>query len=511
MRKLQISDQPDASSAALKNNVNTNNNNHNNSQQSSKNVKLSKNNNSVQKRNNHQSPSTHTLNNNRRSRFNPHSDSFVYQQYGNDSEFDDCGNGINSAVIRDEYSLHRLSSASILFDADDERDHDNTMCAPTAHQQQQYAVCDKRRVRSKRSSPSLQRPTTDFLSETQLPHESNTRPYVKSGRRQHAAAVVNETIVFTDNQIYVSLDDDHNANDSVGDIDNDNDDDATAIVMHNNINNLFSTANIASVNKLTDKCPFHISSQLQDQQRRIAYADNRHNLNGGIQPSTATTNDVTAQPLEIFQKVKYDPTKRYLQQASPSNSNCSSVGDCYIPAAHSYEAFLNDQCTQARTSSMYVDDQLLGSTFVQYWPFGREPVTVAAASAKLRQQQRESQLHRQHEQQRQHEHKQHHQQQCQQQQQRAWNRAYEQDDGYVHHNSVLDNHRNRIRMDVGNASPSLSSGSGPSSIDTAETWLEDEAFDNSLNEELEHRCEQTFRKLRSTGQPITRRVAVFAQ
>lgn len=387
---------------------------------------------------------------------------------------------------------------------------------------QQSHPASKRQVRSKR------RPTdssvVEQLSETQLPREFKPR---------YAAALrhAEDTIIFTDNQIYVALEDEDDDDDDVNNDANGNgyNDSNAAITtgssidtnnaemdLHNNLNNLASAPGLTG--KLIDKCPFHISSQLQEQQRRTAYANNRHNLCNNIYTNGNMDGPNTLPPVvapeQLFEKVKFDPTKRYMQPASPSSVKSAHIEGCPIPAATSYEDFIYDKCTQARTSSMYVDDQLLDSTFVQYWPFGREPVTVAAATAKFRQQQQQHQQQQLLQHQQQHQQHQHNQQMLRQQQQqqqqqklqqqknteqRRWNAAYEMDDGYVHQNSVLDNHRNRIRIDVsvgcGGASPSLSSGSGSSagasdrsSIGTTETWLDDEAFDNSLNEELVIRC-----------------------
>lgn len=397
------------------------------------------------------------------------------------------------------------ASASYYFDADDE--YDQTINTTAFNGQEDYqTVCAggaaKRHIRTKRMPSSVAAPS---LSDTQLPHELHTSPMVKPRRLPMAtSAGASDTIIFTDNQIYVALEPlvpmmaigDNNGNADTNDyVDENNDlfdEQANLNSYHNNNNH-----NLSAVSKLTDKCPFHISSQLQEQQRRTAYATNQHNLSALAQHKQhqqQQQHSASATPTAaVFEKVKFDPTKRYLQHTSPTNSSAGSGStkaptDCYIPAASSYEAFLYDKCTQARTSSMYVDDQLLDSTFVQYWPFGREPVTVAAASAKLRQQQQQQLLQQQKQQQ-----LQWHQQE-QQQQQRRWNAAYERDDGYVQQNAVLDNHRNRIRIDVEGGSPSLSSGSGRSSISvgTAETWLDDEQFDNSLNEELQYRCDAIF-------------------
>lgn len=481
MRKL--SNNQHHYNSSVHNNNGQPNNQHmaNNNHQSSKNEKLAKNNNSVQKRtNNHRHqdavavvPMNNHHQHHRRSRFNPHSDSFVYQQYT-----DHITDTVTAGVDMLDYTTHQHSTASLCFDADDEYDHtsfNGLHIAGDAQIQSTDEITAKRRVRSKRSPIAA-----DLLSETQLPHEMASAA-AKSRYAQHRRHA-DDTIIFTDNQIYVALEplvpDGHH--DERFDYE-----DAHA----NHLNNLSSAGGrIAGTNKLTDKCPFHISSQLQDQQRRTAYANNQHNLTSNV----TTTTTLAQSGHHLFEKVKFDPTKRYLQPASPSNSHADNVSpkipaECIIPTAGSYEAFLNDKCTQARTSSMYVDDQLLDSTFVQYWPFGREPVTVTAATAKLRQQQQWQQQCQQQQQllQQQQQHQQH-----QQRNQRRWNEAYEPEEPAT----VLDNRFNRIRIEIGGGSPSLSSASGRSSIGTAETWLDDEAFDNSMNEELERRCVAVFRR-----------------
>lgn len=272
-----------------------------------------------------------------------------------------------------------------------------------------------------------------------------------------ASRFAQEDIVFTDNQIYIGLKEMMNAQNS--------------------------TATNRG-NKNVDKTPFNMVSNMDTQ-------------NQGIQKNYAKSfHDSGLSEQILFEKVKYDANKRYLQ-TSPVSTNSASSRIAEYADPINYRAFLYDQTTQARTSSMYVNDER-DTTFTQHWsnnhPESTNRPTQPRQGARLLRNEVPGSHNLNGDD--------------------SWQHAYDNDNGFVEQNSILDNHRNRIRSTSPTVSPQVprptlealmnnnygsngayyyerasASVSRRSSISTTETWVDDESFDNSFNEELEKRCD----------------------
>lgn len=407
------------------------NNNHNasNNNRCAKNEKLSKNNNGNIKRTN--LPGRQHHQHHRRSHFNPASDSFIYER---------CTDTLSTSTADEAESTLNLSSGGS-SDADDEDDITKSAYPST------------RRNIKKRLQANLNNNNNNYteLRQPNRMQQPSANSTATSGKRFYAMAAsrfAQEDMVFTENQIYIGLKEMMNAQNS-------------------------TATNRGQ--KLIDKRPFNVVSNMDTQNQGIQknYAKSFHDSGLGEQI--------------LFEKVKYDKNKRYLQTSPVSTNSSSSRVMQPETDPISYRAFLNDPTVQTRTSSMYVDDER-DTTFTQQWA----PPAGGRASS------------------------QHHQPRPNARRLRnevgddaTWQLAYDNDAGYVEQNSILDNHRNRIRSTTppppATSPPSLdallnnnqsyyyerasASFSRRSSISTTETWVDDESFDNSFNEELEKRCE----------------------
>lgn len=443
------------------NQVNNSGNINNNNKRSCKNEKMSKNNNGKIKQTNlparrkdishHQQHRHHQ----RRSQFNPASDSFTYER---------CSDNHSTSTGEEVDSACGLSS-NASSDADDEDDITKSAYSNTRHN-------IKKRLQHVQQTANLNNNNYSELRPTRITQAlenrttSSTEPAssVKcSGKRfyaMNASRYAQEDIVFTENQIYIGLKEMMNAQNS-------------------------TATNRGQ--KLVDKTPFNMVSNMDTQ-------------NQGTKKNYAKTfHDSGLSEQILFEKVKYDANKRYLQ-TSPASTNSASSRLADVTEPLNYRSFLYDRSSHPRTSSMYINDER-DTTFTQHWPSHHPAAGNSAIPPRVgaRLLQNEVPAHHSHN------------------GNDSWQHAYENDNGYVQQNSILDNHRNRIRS----SSPALSPRSNPptldtllnnnygsngayyyerasasfsrrSSISTTETWVDDETFENSFNEELEKRCETVF-------------------
>lgn len=381
----------------------------------------------------------------RRSQFNPMSDSFIYER---------CTD-IHSTPTSDN-SARGNSSDGASSDADDEDDITKSAYSSTKHNIRKRLQHVQQTTNLNSNNYTELRPIrTNAPLATDTITTSSTATSAKcSGKRLYAIAAsrfAQEDIVFTDNQIYIGL------------------------------KEMMNTQNSTATNrghKLVDKTPFNMVSNIDMQ-------------NQGIQKNYSKTfHDSGLSEQILFEKVKYDANKRYLQTSPVSTNSASSrVADLSDPS--SYRSFLYDTTSQPRTSTMYVNDEQ-DTSFSLHRQSQRES-TIAPANqprqgARILQNEVTGSD--------------------------VWQQAYDNDNSYVLQNSILDNHRNRIRSTSPAVIPQTNvptldammnnqygsngtyyyerasaSISRRSSISTTETWVDDESFDNSFNEELEKRCE----------------------
>lgn len=388
---------------------------------------------------------------NRRSQFNPASDSFIYERC-TDTHSTSTGDDVNSA--------QGLSSEAS-SDADDEDDITKSAYPSTKHniRKRLQQVQQTTNINNNNYTELRTTRTSQPLSNIPNTATSAAAPSVKcSGKRFYAMAAsrfAQEDIVFTDNQIYIGLKEMMNAQNS-------------------------TATNRA--HKRVDKTPFNMVSNMDTQ-------------NQGIHKNYAKTfHESSLSDQILFEKVKYDANKRYLQTSPVSTSSATSSRLADIADPISYRAFLYDPASQPRTSSMYVNDER-DTSFTQHWPSRRKSAGQPRQGARLLRNEVPGAPDY------------------------NWQNAYDNDNGYVEQNSILDNHRNRIRsssptpVSPHHQSPppgitldtlmnnnygtngayyyerASASFSRRSSISTTETWVDDESFDNSFNEELEKRCE----------------------
>lgn len=447
---------------------NTTHHNNNNNQRSCKNDKMSKNNNGHIKQTNvaarrkdpHQQRHHRHHHDQRRSQFNPVSDSFIYERSTD-----------THSISTEADSAQGLSSGAS-SDADDEDDITKSTYPSSRHNIRKRLQHVQQVTNINQNNYTELRPMRSTMARSSA--STAAAPSAKcSGKRFYAMATsrfAQEDIVFTENQIYIGLKEMLNAQNST----------AT-----NRVNN-----------KLVDKTPFNMVSNIDTQ-------------NHGIHKNYAKSfHDSGLSEQILFEKVKFDANKRYLQTSPVSTNSASSrIGDLMADPIN-YRSFLNDATSQPRTSSMYVNDER-DTSFTQHWPTRRPDYAddhhhhqPRQGARRLRNEVPSAHNYNA---------------------DAAWQQAYDNDNGYIEQNSVLDNHRNRIRSSspsppamrspssvAANPLPTLdallnnnygpngayyyerasaSSFSRRSSISTTETWVDDESFDNSFNEELEKRCE----------------------